>query len=177
MKVLIGDGEYAREENTESREVPWGGKHREFIGETEFDGHYVLWGFEYFPTTYLKSSGLSGDEYRKGGEIRYFRNRKQVFTEFCREPHIAVLLIGKTLLNLQENVPWDKLKVGEKVWYERTPAVIDMVLEEQGCVVLKTEDGSNFPNPVWYKEDDGYGEREKTVKVEITDPHLYWYRT
>ncbi len=160
----------------ESRSVNYGGRYRDFVGDVEFDGHRTLWGFEYFPTTYLKSSELSGDEYRKGGEIRYFRDRKQCFTEFCREPHIAALKIGQTLLKLQD-LDWSQVAVGKKVWFERTPAIIEMVLEDQGCVVLKTEDGSNFPAAVWHKQEDGsFGEREVTVKVEILSEHIYWYR-
>jgi len=176
-EVIIGDAQWEKKENLELKEVNYGGKDlRWFLGETEFDGHHTLWGFEYFPTTYLKSSGLSGDEYRKGGEIRYFRNRKQCFSEFCREPNIAALKIGATLLKLQD-FNWDNLKIGTKVWFERTPAVVKMILEDQGCVVLETEDGADFPNAVWHDAEDGaMGERQKTVKVEILADNLYWYR-
>lgn len=175
-KVIIGDNEHTREENLEYKEVDYGGKnHRFFIGDTEFAGHHTLWGFEYFPTTYLKSSELSGDEYRKGGEIRYFRDRKQCFSEFCREPTTAALKIGETLLKLMD-FNWDLLKVGQKVWFERTPAVVYMILEDQGCVLLKTEDGSNFPDAVWKDSDSDLGEREDTVKIEILSSMLYWYR-
>lgn len=175
-EVILGDGEWEKKEQVEFREVEYADKTRAFVGETEFDGHYVLWGFQYFPTTYLKSSGLSGDEWRKGGEIRYFLNRKQVFSEFCRTPEGAALRIGKTLQQLMD-FPWDVLRVGNKVWYQRTPAVIKMVLEDQGCVILETEDGSNFPDAVWHRKETGaMGEGEETVKVEILDQNVYWYR-
>lgn len=103
-KVIIGDGQHEREEEIELKDISYdiGKERRWHLGETEFDGHHTLWGFEYFPTTYLKSSGLSGDEYRKGGEIKYFRNRKQVYSEFCREPLIAHNKIGETLLKLMD---------------------------------------------------------------------------
>lgn len=175
-EVIIGDAQWERKGEIELREVNYGKDLRWFKGDTEFYGHHTLWGFEYFPTTYLKSSELSGEQYRKGGEIRFYRNRKQCFVEFCREPTTAALKIGETLLKLMD-FNWDNLKLEQKVWYERTPAIIKMILEDQGCVVLETEDGSDFPNAVWHKEEDGaMGEREKTVKVEILSESIYWYR-
>lgn len=176
-KVIIGDGQYQREEEVETKQVNYSNEtYRDFIGDTEFDGHRVLWGFEYFPTTYLKSSELSGDEYRKGGEIRYFKNRKQVYSDFCREPLIANNLIGATLLKLMD-FNWDLLHIGAKVWYRELPCVIYMICEEQGCVVLKREDGKDFPNAVWHDEGCGaMGEGEDTVKVEIISESIYWYR-
>ncbi len=176
--VIVGDGEYQREEKIELKELTYdvGKEKRWHLGETEFDGHFVLWGFEYFPTTYLKSSGLSGDEWRKGGEIRYFKDRQLCYTEFCRDPLIAANKVGSTLLKLMD-FPWDVLKVGQKVWYERTPAIVYMVLEDQGCALLKTEDGSKFPNAVWADGESALGEHEETIKVDILESHVYWYRT
>lgn len=176
-KVITGDGEHTKEQTVEFKEVEWAtDKTRAFIDDIEFDGHYVLWGFEYFPTTYLKCSGLSGDEWRKGGEIRYFRNRKQVYSEFCREPLIAHNIIGGRLLELQK-FNWDKFKVGTKVWYRELPCIVTMLFEEQGCVILEREDGKDFPDAVWRDDDcDSMGQGEKSVKVEVLDKNIYWYR-
>lgn len=167
---------WERKETTETRKVEYGGNYRDFIGETEFDGHYVLWGFEYFPTTYLKSSGLSGDEYRKGGEIRYFRNRKLVFTEFCREPHIAALKVGATLLKLQDSVQWDKLREGEAIYWRDTPATIGYIMHNQGCFIAKAEEGHTFPDHVWAKEEYEKLENKTEVKIDILDPYIWWWR-
>ncbi len=177
-KVMVGDGQYQREEEIELKELTYdvGKEKRWHLGETEFDGHFILWGFEYFPTTYLKSSGLSGDEWRKGGEIRYFKNRKQVYSEFCREPLIAHNLIGATLLKLMD-FPWDQVKIGAKVWYRDLPCVVTMILEDQGCVILEREDKKDFPDAVWHDQSDGaMGEGEDTVKIEIISESIYWYR-
>lgn len=176
-KVITGDGEHTKEQIVEFKEVEWANdKTRAFIEDTEFDGHYVLWGFEYFPTTYLKCSGLSGNEWRKGGEIRYFRNRKQVYSEFCREPLIANNIIGGTLLKLQE-FNWDNYKVGQKVWYRELPCVVTMLCEGQGAVILEREDKKDFPNAVWHDESCGsMGESENHVKVDVINSDVYWYR-
>lgn len=176
-KIIIGDGQHEKTQDVELKEVNYDQKDmRWFVDETEFDGHHTLWGFEYFPTTYLKSSSLSGNEYRKGGEIRYYRDRNICFTEFCRDPKIAALKIGQTLLKLMD-FEWDNIKIGKKVYYDRTPAVIAMLIPEQGCVVLETENGDKFPDAIWKDESTGpMGEREESVKVEILDNHIWWYR-
>jgi hypothetical protein len=170
-KVIIGDGGHTREENLELKKVIYGNSHRWFLGDTEFDGHHTLWGFEYFPTTYLKSSELSGDEYRKGGEIRYYKNRKLCYTEFCREPHLALLKIGATLLKLQD-FPWEYVVIGKKVFYDSTPCTIHRIIEDQGFIILKTDDGKPFPVPVW----DEDGECKDSIKVEIISPNIWWHR-
>lgn len=176
-EVIIGDGKFERTEQTEFKPVDYGNKeNRWFVGDTEFDGHHTLWGFEYFPTTYLKSSELSGDEYRKGGEIRFFKNRKQVYSRFCRDPLTASNLIGGILLQLMD-FDWNTFKVGQKVWYRELPCVITMLCEDQGCVILQREDGTSFPDEVWFSEDCGaMGEGEDTVKVDILESHVFWYR-
>lgn len=174
-EVTLGDGQFERKGQVEYKEVNYGSNSRAFIGDVEFDGHHVLWGFEYFPTTYLKSSGLSGDEWRKGGEIRYFKDRKQVFSEFCRTPESAAMRIGKTLQQLQD-FDWHQIEVGTKVWFERTAAIVDRFIDGQGCVILKTEDGSDFPDAIWRDKEDDMGERGSSVKVDILDAHIFWYR-
>ena len=178
-QVIIGDNQWEKKENIEYKEVTYLEPQKEsrwHIGDVEFDGHHTLWGFEYFPTTYLKSSYLSGDEYRKGGEIRYFRDRKQVYSEFCREPLTASNKIGATLMKLMD-FDWEMVTIGRKVWYRELPCVITMICEDQGCVILEREDKKDFPDAVWHKENDGaMGEGEDTVKVEIIDGGIYWYR-
>ena len=175
-EVILGDGQHEQKVMAEMREVNYGNKdYRWFVGDTEFDGHYTLWGFEYFPTTYLKSSSLSGNEWRKGGEICYYRNRQLCFTEFCREPERAVFKIAATLPKLM-SFEWEHLEIGRKVFYERTPAVIDSLIPQQGCVILRTEDGKKFPDAVWKDDDDVMGEREEYIKVGILDPNIWWWR-
>ena len=176
-KVIIGDKKWEKEEEIELKEVNYGGKDmRWFIGDTEFDGHHFLWGFEYFPTTYLKSSSLSGDEYRKGGEIRIFRNRKQVYSEFCRETHNAILRIGKLMLDL-EGLDFEKIKTGEKIYWRDTPAIISNIMWEQGTMMVEVaEPAENFPEAIWAKEECEKLEDKKEVKVSFLDPNIWWFR-
>ena len=106
-KVILGENN-SREAEIELKEVDYGAKDRRwFLKDTEFDGHHVLWGFEYFPYNYMKESELSGDEYRKAGWIKFYRDRVQVYEDFCRTPDVAVRKIPWLLMQLQD-VDWEK---------------------------------------------------------------------
>jgi len=169
QEVIIGDGQWEKKEKVEWRNG------KAFIGETEFDGHYILWGFEYFPTTYLKSSELSGDEYRKGGEIRYFKDRKQCYSEFCREPEKAVLHIGATLLKLQD-FDWNCYFEGAKIYWRDTPGIVKRLIPEQGALIISVDGAVRFPDPPHAVESWEKLEDPTEVKIDIFDPHVWWYR-
>lgn len=173
-EVIVGDAQWEKREQIDLREVDYGKEKRWFLGDTEFDGHHTLWGFEFFPTTYLKSSGLSGDEYRKGGEIRYLKNRELCYIEFCRDPKIAALKIGTTLLKLMD-FDWNCYKEGTKLYWKDTPAVVKLLIPHQGALVLRVDGAERFPDRA-DEEDWAKLENPTEVKVDIFDPHIYWYR-
>ena len=147
--------------------------HWEMKDGTPFDGHFVLWGFSYEPKTYLKESEWSGDEWQKGGTIKYFKDGQQVFEQFCRTSEHAVKMVMDTLPKLQD-LNWDMIKEGTKIYWKDTPATIGYIMLEQGCMMLHAE--TEFPNPPWAKEDWQKLEDNKEVKVEFLDPHIWWWR-
>lgn len=173
-KVLIG------ERNKKEVDLYGGmderGNWREEVDGTDFDGHRVLWGFSYEPHTYLKESELSGEEWRKGGWVKFFRNGEKVFEDFCREPDHAVFRIASLLHKLMD-LDWNKIKVGTKLYWKDTPCVIDYVCSDgQGAMVLKVDGAERFPDPVWADEDWQKLEDKKQVKVDFLDPHIWWFR-
>lgn len=144
-----------------------------------FDGHHIFWSFSYNPENYLKESELSGDEIRKGGYIRIFRNNSCVLRRFCREAHIAAAMMYSLLLECQD-ISWDLVVEGAKVYFWSTPAVIKSVLES-GDIILETEDGADFPLWGYEQEDIKEGEEPNddwtnTMKCHATDPGIYWWR-
>ena len=78
-----------------------------YLNDTHFDGHFTLWRFEYLPKTYLKESELSGEEYRKGGVVKIYRDDICVLERFCREPNRAIFIIAETLPYLMDFMNWD----------------------------------------------------------------------
>ena len=146
----------------------------------EFDGHRIQIRVELQTYNYLKESELSGDQVRKGGTGRIFFNARQVYEWFFRDVQQACRqtdrLIGELLAcpaNLWESDVVAKLR-GRRVFYRDTPAVISSVILDQGCVLLQAEtpDGQ-FPSPPWRERDDIL---EADVKVEVIDPHIWWFR-
>lgn len=146
----------------------------------EFDGHFTLWSFSYEPKNYLKESELSGDEYRKGGSAKIFRDGVCVWEEFIREPETAFREISWYLARLQD-FRWEEVYVGKKLYNHDVPCVIESI-GSNGEITVKTEDGSNFPwafkiealkNGEMTEDDDEWKNRDR---VHVTSQHLSWYR-
>ena len=142
-----------------------------------FDGHHTLWSFSYEPYTYLKESELSGDEWRKGGYIRIFRNGVCVLEEFCRTPETAIMRIPGELIKCMD-LDWDNVKVGKSLYYRDYPAVIRKILDN-GYLILATEDGSEFPLWAFEKEDEQEAKNREwktETKVHATENRIFWWR-
>lgn len=161
--------------NNKERELEY--KDGDFYLDGEhFDGHFTLWSFKYEPKTYLKESELSGEEWRKGGMIEYFRDNVKVYEQFCRTPDQAIKEIMQTLPKLQE-VDWDKIKSGTKLYWENQPAIIDFVCSDgQGAFIIKPDGIERFAERPWAKEDWEKFEEPDSIKIDILDPHIWWWR-
>lgn len=157
---------------------------RHEVNGTPFDGHFLEWRFEYVPKTYLKESEISGDEYRKGGNVRIYLNDDCVLDEFCRTENMAITLVAKHLYELKchfevfgvnvEN--WQKEIVGKRVYHAGVPSVVESYCGN-GEIILKTEDGKPYEIYGHKKEypeiEDEWLDKDR---VHITDPRIYWYR-
>lgn len=65
-------------------------------------------------------------------------------------------------------------EIGRKVYYKDEPAIIEMAILDQGCVVLKKDASGNFKKPVW--DDEGWQDEDSTVKEDILSDHIWWFR-
>lgn len=154
--------------------------HHEVDG-IEFDGHRVLWRLEYVPETYLKESELSGNEWREGGYARIYRNNQCVLEEFCRRADKAIFIFSEYIYKLMDFGCWDHIQVGYKLYYMETPAYIERILDNGEIIVAIEDKTKNFPLWGFQQEDlkeEGFIDRDwdKTSKVHILDPRLYWWR-
>lgn len=173
--------------NGKEKELTWVDKQGDWQGHHEvdgvpFDGHRQLWGFSYEPKTYLKESEISGDQWRKGGSIKIFKDNVQVAEEFCREPLSAASRMYGLLIKYMD-FDWEKVKVGAKVYYSDEPAIIKYVFLDQGCVVLEPDGFEEFRKPAYQVEDeknpsgmDYTGERRDHIKIEILSDRIWWWR-
>lgn len=173
LPLIYGEHPHSRSDNRHYVEM-----HGKAVG---FDGHRVLIGVNLQSKNYLKDSELSGDEVRKGGSCEILADGEVVYEFFHRDPQWALLkahhLIGELgghasgWMNKEDR---DRL-VGRKVFYREVPAVIERLIVDQGCLIIRTESGEPFPPPV-YREAGEDDERESSVKVEVTDANIWWFR-
>lgn len=145
----------------------------------EFSGHRIQVGVVLNEHNYLKESELSGDEIRKGGSGQILADGVVVYDFFFREIGRALLRANTLIGELMDHPSGWMIKkerealVGRKLWYRDHPAVVRSLIVDQGCLMLGTENGEIFPRPAWR---DGGDDPESEVKVEVTDPHIWWWR-
>lgn len=173
VELIYGEHPHSRQDN----------RHYAMLDETPtaFDGHRIQVGVIIEESNYLKSSHYSGDEVRKGGGCKITADGQVVFAFFSRSAMASCLRAHQLIGQLMEHSSnWMDAKaraelLGRKVFYREHPAIIERLIVDQGCLILKTADGAAFPTPVWRDEDDE--ESEPTVKVEVTDPMIWWFRS
>ena len=175
-KVILGQGQGKKEVDLFSctKKDPY--RYWQEANGEEFDGHRTMWSFSYEPYTYLKESELSGDEYRKGGSAKIFRNGVCVLNEFCREPHRAFRILSWYLPILQE-FDFDNAKVGRKIYHAGVESIIDSI-NADGEITVRTESGEHYEIYGFKKEDPKNFEDEWKDKdrIHITDTRIDWYR-
>lgn len=65
-------------------------------------------------------------------------------------------------------------EIGRKVFYKDEPAVVERVILDQGCVILRKDAHGNFKKPIW--DDEGWEDEDSTVKEDILSDHIWWWR-
>lgn len=154
-----------------------------------YRGHFREWKFEFVPFTYLKESELSGDQYRKGGNVNIYLNDDCVCKVFCRSEERAIMLVAKHLHELQclfETFPgnidnWKEEIVGRKVYHAGVPSIIERYCGD-GEIIVRTEDGKDYEIYGYKKEEkknDPYftDEWKDQDRVHITDMRIDWHRS
>ena len=152
-----------------------------------FDGHRLLHEIKFKDYNYLKESELSGNEVRKGGNCEIIINGYLCATFFYRDI-MEALFNCRSMIQKVHDCPvhlWDeddrkKLK-GRKIYYREFPAVIDYLIDDQACIIIKPEPPTKIFPPTAYqledaKESEHDFEDRNIVKAEIWDPHIWWWR-
>jgi len=168
------------------------GKEPSYETMIEYNGAHagVLWGIEIYETHNIKHKwGESSIE--EGGNWAITRNGKPFFEGFHRDIDYAYIQARKTLYTLQGHAlnfnerDWKEKAIGKPIYYHEEPALIDRIIEEQGCLWIVPDKKfiDKFSPAVYAIEDylngDEYAlpdEYETGCKVEYTSPHIWWYR-
>jgi hypothetical protein len=173
--LIYGENPHSRQDNRHY--VDFGQK--EPIG---FDGHRVLIDVHLESSNYVKESHYSGDEVRKGGSGKILADGVVVWEFFFRDPQWALRhadhLIGK--LSEHSSAWLSKTErerlVGRKIFYDRTPAVISRLIEDQGCIIIKPDGPDRFPKPIYATTDSDDYEDASSLKIEVLDQKIWWFR-
>ena len=175
VELLWGEAPHSRNDNRLYARLPGG-------HITGFDGHRILIDISIKSRNYLKDSEYSGDEIRKGGSCVISADGIEVYEFFFRDPMWALLRAHQLVGQLSEHSSgWlsveDRARlIGRRVYYERDPARIVRLIEDQGCLILEPDGVDRFASPVWREDGDDWDEYDRSVKVEVTDPKIWWFR-
>lgn len=119
---------------------------------------------------------------RSTDSVEIYINKRLVYTFGCNNLNYALAKVQTLHVEMLEH-PFNfcnpDSEIGRKVWYRNQPAIIERLVLDQGCVVLKKADGTGFDmkNP-WDNEDDitsdWHGKNE--VKDDIFTESIWWFR-
>ena len=152
--------------------------------EFQCDGSGVCWGICYEPHNYIKSKYDESECFTSGGAM-ITRNGKYFY--FCRggidqARYILTSLIDDHPMDLHE-YEYDKKVIGRKVWWRSEPAIIkSWIGHGQACVMLEPDTSliERFSMPAEYVEEDDCmlndPETTESVKADIFDAHIWWFR-
>lgn len=177
-ELLFGEHPHSTQDNNIYARSP--------SGEIEnFDGHRLCWRVEVEESNYLKQSELSGDEIRKGGSVRLYVDGECIYDGFCRSIDYGMRHAREIMDRLSEVAGGDWLRaktrgdlLGRKVFYDGVPAIVERLIVDQGCIMLVPDgEGMQFRAPVYEDDpDDWLSEYGGSVKAEVTDPKIWWWR-
>lgn len=173
VDLVWGEFPHSRSDNQVYARFPGG----RIVG---FDGHRVQIRVEFATENYVKESGLSGDEVRKGGTLRVWFDGFLVVEEFCREHEYALELARRRISEVFESHVqfWKeeerKKLPGRKVYWQVWPGVISSYVDG-GFVMIRPEAPAKAFPPVPHQREDGEA-GYKSVKVSILDRSIWWTR-
>lgn len=136
----------------------------------------ACWGYKYEPHNYIRSKWEERECFTSGG-VMITRNGEDFY--FCRtgidEARYLMNKIDEHPLDL--NIyKFDKQMIGRKVWWRSEPAVITHWIEGQACVILEPDGIDKFAVPAEFVHDEIMNDRERDIKAEIFDDHIWWFR-
>lgn len=148
----------------------------------EFDcDNPVSWGIRYTPKNVIKCKWDECESYSVGsvvitrngedfynvrGGINYGIDKARVIISEFKEHPIDCQMID-----------FDKKVIGRKVWWRSEPAIVTHWCKGQACVILEPDGIDKFTTPAEFYEEDGEDHYEDgTVKTDILDDHIWWFR-
>lgn len=155
---------------------------------SHFRGHHIQIDIEFHTANRREVNDWKGrDEIRAEGTWSLALARQQCWEGFLHQDpldqlidirRIALQLMDHSAIDWRSATPAAEQLLGRRVYYDRTPAVVSSAsVLDQGCVMLKPVGIKAFPPAVWAVDDDDADDWDREeVKVELLDPHIWWWR-
>lgn len=145
--------------------------------EYQCSGNGVCWGINYQPYNYIRTKHDEPECFTTGGAM-ITRNGRDFF--FCRYG----IDEAKYLINKIQDHPiypneygFEEKIIGRKVWWRSEPAVVtSWVGNGQACVILKPDGIDYFKIPAEFLNEEPMQSRERIIKTDIFDEHIWWFR-
>lgn len=147
-----------------------------------FSGHRVRTEIEIVEFNYMKSSGLTGDEIKKGCHLRVKLDGDLTYTKFFREARSAAIWWAANDHQIFEHPVWlarrgerDKL-IGRAVYFRDQPGVVTHYFPDRGTVAIAYDgEGEGFKTP-GHRSLSDVEEIDESVTEDILDPSIWWFR-
>lgn len=149
-----------------------------------FCGEAPTWGIVYEQGNYIKSK-WSYTEVRRSGNCYITRNDKKFYEIDGRDMDYCLAKAQYYLVQLQEHFisfglrEWKKELIGRKIWFYNDPAIVERVIEDQGCVWIKPDSIECFTRHAWdtnEEDDHWYEEFKDGCKIDYLDKNTQWMR-
>lgn len=144
--------------------------------------HRPCWDIEVRQRNHTKQK-WGETQINSGVGVTIYCNQRPVYTFTVRDIEYALAKAQTLLIDLGEhpfNFIFPEKEIGRKVWYHNQPAIIDRLLLDQGCIMLKYdgEGGFDMKHPWDRPEDGGPSEwdGESSVKDDILSSNIWWFR-
>lgn len=140
----------------------------------------VAWGIRYEPKNYTMTKWNETSAHNSG-MVAITRNNEI----FCRvtggmyygidKARVMITQFGEHPLGL-DSIGFDLKAIGRKVWWRSEPAVITRYVDRQACVILEPDGIDRFTIPAEFAKEDPEYYEDGTVKADILDRHIWWFR-
>jgi hypothetical protein len=175
VELIFGEHPHSRQDNNIYARFP--------DGTIEgFNGHRLLHEIHFKDYNYLKTSGMSGNEVRRGGTCQITINGSVVAEFFYRDIDYALLEARQRLAKIVDHPMrlWDQDEregiIGRKVYWHDQPGIIKYLTKDGGVIIAPDyPDGSGF-RPIAYMIEDNEDYEERDIKDNLFSHSINWFR-
>lgn len=140
----------------------------------------VAWGIRYEPTNYTKTKWDERSVHNNGG-VAITRNG-EVFCCISGGMYYGIDQARVMIAQFEDHpldlnsIGFNIKAIGRRVWWRSEPAIITGYVNRQACVILEPDGIDHFTIPAEFAKEDTEYYEDGTVKADILDHHIWWFR-